>query len=548
MVDQNSQFYAILTKVGAAKQANADALGVPWKITQMAVGDANGTDPTPNATQTNLINEWRRAPLNLLKVDDQDPAIIVAEQVIPADVGGHWIREIALYDADGDMVAVANCAPTYKPLLSQGSGRTQVVRMNLIVSSSSNVQLKIDPAVVLATRGYVDAAILSVLPKNKVVGSYTRVTIDDRGIVQQGANPTTLSGYGIGDAYTMAAVDAALGGKANKATTLGGYGIGDAYTKSWIDANKASLDSPAFSGTPTAETANLGARTSQLANCLFVANTVDKAIADLVGSAPAALDTLKELSAALGNDPNFSTTVLNALTTKADNASMVAELGKRLLVGVVSQQRPSLSSPTSTGDWNSAALEVRESKQVGEWAPAETGEQWAPAIAFHWVGKVGGKLLMDAAGALKWQGRPLATLDAPVFTGSPRADTAPYGDETGRLATTSFVQNAVRGQAVVAAKAWVNFWGIGTPGVRNSFNVSSIVDNGVGDYTVNFITPMTNPNYAVVASGAINDLPITGVNCVKPYLRTQTGFKIGTTSSVSSSSDFLFVDAAVYCN
>lgn len=155
MVDQNSQFYAILTNVGAAKQANADALGIPWKITQMGVGDANGADPTPNATQTSLINEWRRAPLNQLKVDDKNSAIIVAEQVIPADVGGKWIREIALYDADGDMVAVANCAPTYKPLLSQGSGRTQVVRMNLIVSSASNVQLKIDPAVVLATREWV---------------------------------------------------------------------------------------------------------------------------------------------------------------------------------------------------------------------------------------------------------------------------------------------------------------------------------------------------------------------------------------------------------
>lgn len=155
MVDQNSQFYAILTNVGAAKQANADALGIPWKITQMGVGDANGADPTPNATQTSLINEWRRAPLNQLKVDDKNSAIIVAEQVIPADVGGKWIREIALYDADGDMIAVANCAPTYKPLLSQGSGRTQVVRMNLVVSSASNVQLKIDPAVVLATREWV---------------------------------------------------------------------------------------------------------------------------------------------------------------------------------------------------------------------------------------------------------------------------------------------------------------------------------------------------------------------------------------------------------
>lgn len=161
MVDQNSQFYAILTKVGAAKQANADALGIPWKITHMAVGDASpaGLDnpplPMPDASWTSLLNEWRRAPLNQLKVDEKDSAVIVAEQVIPAEIGGRWIREVGLYDADGDLVAVANCAPTYKPLLNQGSGRTQVVRMNLVVSSASNVQLKIDPGVVLATREFV---------------------------------------------------------------------------------------------------------------------------------------------------------------------------------------------------------------------------------------------------------------------------------------------------------------------------------------------------------------------------------------------------------
>lgn len=165
MADQNSQFYAILTNVGAAKQANADALGIPWKITQMGVGDANGVEPTPNATQTRLINEWRRAPLNQIKVDDKNSAIVVAEQIIPAEIGGRWIREIALYDEDGDMIAVANCPPTFKPLLTQGSGRTQVVRMNLLVSSSSNVELKIDPAVVLATREYVDNRITEEINK-----------------------------------------------------------------------------------------------------------------------------------------------------------------------------------------------------------------------------------------------------------------------------------------------------------------------------------------------------------------------------------------------
>lgn len=165
MIDANSQFFAILTNVGMAKQANADALGIPWTFTDMGLGDANLTDPIPSATQTQLINEWRRRPLNQVRVDPVNPAVIIAEQIIPADEGGRWIREIGLYDADGDLVAVANCAPSFKPLLSQGSGRTQVVRMNFIVSSTGNITLKIDPAVVLATRDYVDTRIMEELYK-----------------------------------------------------------------------------------------------------------------------------------------------------------------------------------------------------------------------------------------------------------------------------------------------------------------------------------------------------------------------------------------------
>lgn len=210
MANQNSQFFAILTNVGVAKQANADALGVAWKLTHMAVGDANDTDPIPSAAQTKLINEKRRAPLNQLKVDPANNAIIIAEQVIPAEVGGWWIREIGLYDADGDLVAVANCAPSYKPLLTQGSGRTQVVRINLQVSNSSNVELKIDPSVVLATRKYVDDSIINVLPADKTAGTYTKVVVNSRGVVVSGSNPSSLEGNGITDAYTKAQVDAII--------------------------------------------------------------------------------------------------------------------------------------------------------------------------------------------------------------------------------------------------------------------------------------------------------------------------------------------------
>lgn len=213
MIDANSQFFAILTNVGMAKQANADALGIPWLITQMGVGDANPNgladppNPVPSASQTKLLSEWRRKPLNQLKIDPVNPAVIIAEQIIPADEGGKWIREIGLYDEDGDLVAVANCAPSFKPLLSQGSGRTQIVRMNFIVTSTGNIQLKIDPAIVLASRAYVDAAILEVLPKNKTPGEFTRVKVNDRGVVVSGDNPETLAGMGIKDIYTKPEID-----------------------------------------------------------------------------------------------------------------------------------------------------------------------------------------------------------------------------------------------------------------------------------------------------------------------------------------------------
>lgn len=157
-----TKYYAVLTNVGAAKLANATALGAQVEITQMAVGDGNGALPTPNPAQTALVHELRRAPLNTMSIDPNNANQIIAEQVIPEDVGGWWIREIGLFDKDGDMIAVANCAETYKPQLQEGSGRVQIVRMILIVSSTAAVTLKIDPSVVLATRQYVDDQIIQV--------------------------------------------------------------------------------------------------------------------------------------------------------------------------------------------------------------------------------------------------------------------------------------------------------------------------------------------------------------------------------------------------
>ncbi|HFI1737640.1 TPA: phage tail protein [Escherichia coli] len=150
------KYYAILTNQGAARLANATMLGSKLSLTQMAVGDANGVLPTPDPAQTKLINQKRIAPLNLLSVDPNNQSQIIAEQIIPENEGGFWIREIGLYDDEGVLIAVANCPETYKPQLQEGSGRTQTIRMILVVSNTEAITLKIDPSVVLATRKYVD--------------------------------------------------------------------------------------------------------------------------------------------------------------------------------------------------------------------------------------------------------------------------------------------------------------------------------------------------------------------------------------------------------
>lgn len=157
-----AKFFALLTNQGAAKLSNMAALGEKLEITSLAVGDGGGVSPTPNQAQTKLVNEVRRAQLNSLSVDEKNDSQIIAEQIIPESVGGWWIREIGLYDADDVLIAVANCPETYKATTAEGSGRTQVIRMMLTISSTDAVTLKVDPSIVLATRQYVDSAVIEV--------------------------------------------------------------------------------------------------------------------------------------------------------------------------------------------------------------------------------------------------------------------------------------------------------------------------------------------------------------------------------------------------
>ena len=302
------KYYAILTNQGAARLANATMLGSKLNLTQMAVGDANGVLPTPDPAQTKLINQKRIAPLNLLSVDTNNQSQIIAEQIIPENEGGFWIREIGLYDDEGVLIAVANCPETYKPQLQEGSGRTQTIRMILVVTNTEAITLKIDPSVVLATRKYVDDKVLEL-----------KLYVDD-----QMRNHIAAQ---------------------------------DPHTQ------YAQKHNPTFTGEPKAPTPAAGNNTTRIATTAFV----QAAITALINGAPATLDTLKEIAAAINNDPKFSTTINNALSGKQpldetlthlsgkDVAGLLAYLGlgeaAKRDVGTGDNQIPDMGAFASGSGW-----------------------------------------------------------------------------------------------------------------------------------------------------------------------------------------------------
>ncbi|EPO4522648.1 phage tail protein [Escherichia coli] len=383
----STKFYTLLTDIGAAKLASAAALGVPLKITHMAVGDGGGALPTPDAKQTALVNEKRRAALNMLYIDPQNSSQIIAEQVIPENEGGWWIREVGLFDESGALIAVGNCPESYKPQLAEGSGRTQTVRMVLITSSTDNITLKIDPAVVLATRKYVDDEVLELKlyvddqmrnhiaaqdPHTQYAQKHNPTfTGEPKAPTPAAGNNTTRIAT---TEFVQAAITALINGAPATLDTLKEIAAAinnDPKFSTTINnalALKAPLSSPALTGTPTAPTAAQSVNNTQIATTAFVKS----AIAGMVGSAPAALDTLNELAAALGNDPNFATTMLNALAGKQpldntltnlsgkDVAGLLAYLGlgegSALPVGVPVPW-PSATPPTGWLKCNGAAFD-----------------------------------------------------------------------------------------------------------------------------------------------------------------------------------------------
>ncbi|HDY7027235.1 TPA: phage tail protein, partial [Klebsiella pneumoniae] len=151
-------YLTLLTEYGSQRIAQAALSGASVDFAEMAVGDGGGKVPAPSAGQTRLVNEVYRAPLNRVVIADDAANIIRTEMIMLPQVGGFWIREAALYDGAGKCLAVASLPPSYKPKLSEGSGRLHAINLWIAVSNTAQVELKADPSVILATEGEVRKA------------------------------------------------------------------------------------------------------------------------------------------------------------------------------------------------------------------------------------------------------------------------------------------------------------------------------------------------------------------------------------------------------
>lgn len=180
-----AKYYTLLTETGKTKVANAAALGRQIKLTQLAVGDGAGSEYDPEEAQTALRNEQYRTPISHLATDAKNPHWVIAEGMVPVDVGGWFVREVGLFDEDGDLFAIGKYPQTYKPTLAEGTGRDLYIRFIMVVSNADAINLKIDPTVAIATRQWTERNFVPLTEKHitDVPGVSFDLDVDNRPVL-----------------------------------------------------------------------------------------------------------------------------------------------------------------------------------------------------------------------------------------------------------------------------------------------------------------------------------------------------------------------------
>lgn len=536
-----SNFYTLLTNIGAALHANAQVQQTTVAWSHFALGDGNGAAVVPTQTQTGLRREVHRLAITSIETHPDNPNWIVVEAVVPSDVGGWTVRESAIYGGPGGntCIAVGNYPETYKPVLTEGAGREMVMRMIVEISSVATVKLLIDPAVAIASRQWVQSLVAS--PQK--AGLVKLATVDE-----------SIEGERDDVAVTPEGLDAALEGIGGlpRFTPYVWGGRGDAMPEGDTQSSgqqlldlmypdmREDVVATQFTCTEAEWQADPYKRVTHwsLGDGVSWMRPPDKNGVQPgnvgafygAGSNPAGAKTGTAVIDAMRN-------IAGRINANPGGAYQFLGEGEMVTTGPFGVEHRTASAFTdSTNTTTAAALTFDASKALpaGTTTDPITGEFRPRTWYGIWMIRMYGRVVNAGL------------LDAPALN-----------------ARMDMIDARVSGlEAYHGASASGSFSGVGAS--LSPFygrNVLSITDLGVGKYRVNFETPMPDANYAVVFGA---DADFDGVSlydgsiattrqlyCPKS-LKTVSGFQVftgagsPTTATPSQAVDFRDISFAVF--
>mgnify|MGYP001570193783 CR=1 FL=1 len=177
----SSVYYTLLTNAGASAMAYAAAHATAVELTEVALGDGGGSLPTHTPASTTLVHEVYRASINSITQDPDNAAWYIVELVVPPGVGGFYVREFRIDDADGNPIFIGVTAPEFKPVLAEGMTRDSIYRLIVETSNAATITLIVDPSIVMATHAYVLNALSAYIPLTQKAAVNGVGTLDSGG-------------------------------------------------------------------------------------------------------------------------------------------------------------------------------------------------------------------------------------------------------------------------------------------------------------------------------------------------------------------------------
>lgn len=406
-------YFSLVTHAGRIKLAQSAAGGDPVTITHFAVGDGNGADTNPTTNSTALVREVWRTQVESVATDPDNPSAILVTAIIPTNAGGWWMREFGIFDKSGTMIAVARPVSQYKPTALEGQLEDIRYEFQIIIGEAANVTLLVDPSLIFATRDWVQTrripmAQMNRLPWLPVISMTT--TVPPSNAVQGDAYlvPSNATGAWSGKGGMIAE---RIGSEWAYSTPVDGHGVSlpDArlfirVAGQYVELLASDIRAGLVELATIAE-AKAGKDTSRAVTPAGLAAAIADAISTLVNGSPAAMDTLRELADALGNDANFAASVTNALAgkvdltrTATDTRTGIVELatpaeakagtdkeravtpeGLAATISNVMPPRPNLC-PNGGFELGQAGIEVAKTG-VGTWAASLVENQWGRSLS-----------------------------------------------------------------------------------------------------------------------------------------------------------------------